>query len=145
MTNPVIERSVLVFSTWTALGVLSLALFLEGLEANQYGTALAGILLLIAAFVAHMVINALYRTGYTAGETALGLATFGVVALLVVIGFATGRLDERDFLACLSLVALLVVGFLSYLVTRYGLRGAYSTFHHKPEGSADGEAGGDAR
>lgn len=145
MVNPVIERSVLVFSTWTALGMLSLGLFLEGLEANQYAIALAGILLVIAAFVAHMVINALYRTGYTAGETALGLATFGVIALLVVIGFATERLDERDFLACLSLVAVLVVGFLSYLVTRYGLRGAYSAFHHRPEGATGDDPGEDAR
>mgnify|MGYP006431592289 CR=1 FL=1 len=129
MESQVIERSVLVFSTWT----------------NRYGTAFAGILLVMAAFVTHVVINTLYRTGYTAGETALGLATFGVVALLMVVGFATGQLDERDFLTCLSLVGVLVVGFISYLATRYGLRGAYSTFHHNSKSAADASHGKDAR
>lgn len=130
MVNPAMERGVLVFSTWTALGMLSLALFLEGLALNSYAIALAGVAALVAAFTAHIVINALFRTGYTRGETALGLSVFGVIVLLVVAGYGSGRLDEQDFLACLTLFAVLVVGFLGYLVTRHGLRGAYSSFHH---------------
>lgn len=131
MDNPVMERSVLVFTTWAALGMVSLSLFLEGVELDNYWVELSGTLFLVLGFCAHMVINAIYRTGYTAGETALGLTSFAVIALLVVIGFITGQLDEHDFLACLTLFIVLLLGFLSYLITRYGLRGAYSAFHHR--------------
>lgn len=133
MDKPVIERSVLVFTTWVALGMLSLTLFLEGVELDNYWVALAGTLFLVLAFCAHMIINAIYRTGYSAGETALGLTSFAVIALLVVVGFITGQLDEQDFMACLTLFVVLLLGFLSYLITRYGLRGAYSAFHHRAE------------
>lgn len=128
-TSSRIERELLVFSIWAVLGLAGLGFVLEGFARDAYLMALLGIALLVAAFVAHIVVNALFGQGFTSGETALGIGAFGLLALVFLLGWLEGGLSGSDFYAGLTLFGTLVAGFLTYLSARYGLRGAFSHFH----------------
>lgn len=141
MTDRHMERSLLVFAVWSVLGLLALVLHLEGLSRASYGIALAGTGVLMLALAAHVIINAIFGTGFTPGETALGLGAFGVITLLFIGGALSGALSRAYFLSGLTLLAAVVLGFVGYLITRHGLRGAFSQFHRRREhgdGGADG-------
>lgn len=141
MTDRHMERSLLVFAVWSVLGLLALIMHLEGLSRESYSIALVGTGLLLTAFGAHVIINAIFNTGFTPGETALGLSVFGVITLLFIGGALSGGLSRAYFLSGLTLLAAVVVAFLTYLITRHGLRGAFSRFHSR-RGRGDGEVGG---
>ena len=126
-----IDRGILVFSIWGAFGFLGLCFLLEGFSEVSYLVSLAGITLMVASFVAHIVVNAVFNQGFTSGETALGIGSFGILALVFVIGWAEGGMPMANFFAGLTLFGVLAAGLLVYLSTRYGLRGAFSRFHVK--------------
>jgi len=126
------DRAILVFAIWASLGALGLCLFLEGLSRDHWLLAAAGVLAVVAAFVAHMVVNAISGTGFTRGETVLGIGAYGVLGLVFVAGALTGGLSATDLRACLAFFAVIGGGMLAYLITRHGLRGAFSQFHARP-------------
>jgi hypothetical protein len=117
-----VERDLLVFSIWAVLGLLGLGFLLEGLTRDAYPLALIGILLVVAGFVAHIIVNQIFGNGFRRGETALGIGAFGALALVFMADYASG----------LTLFGVLVAGLVAYLATRHGLRGAFSQFHFKP-------------
>ncbi|MBC7283681.1 hypothetical protein [Hoeflea sp.] len=130
MSKPaMVERDLLVFSIWAVLGLGGLALLLEGFSRDSYLVSLAGTAALVAAFVAHMVVNAVFDCGFRPGEAALGISAFGALALAFIGGWAVGGLSPADYLSGLTLLATLAFGLPAYLATRYGLRGAFSRFH----------------
>ena len=130
MSKPaMVERDLLVFSIWAVLGLGGLALLLEGFSRDSYFVSLAGTAALVAAFVAHMVVNAVFDCGFRPGEAALGISAFGALALAFIGGWAVGALSPADYFSGLTLLATLAFGLPAYLATRYGLRGAFSRFH----------------
>jgi hypothetical protein len=136
MSKPAtVERDLLVFSIWAVLGFGGLAFLLEGFSRDSYITSFAGIAAIVVGFVAHIVVNAIFDCSFRPGEAALGIGTFGVLALAFIGGWATGGLSMSDYLSGLTLFAVLAFGLPVYLSTRYGLRGAFSRFHHKPADS----------
>ncbi len=141
MTDRHMERSLLVFAVWSVLGLLALVIHLQGLSLESYVIALTGTGLLLTAFGAHVIINAVFNTGFSRGETALGLSVFGVITLVFIGGTLSGGLSRANFLSGLTLLAAVVIAFLTYLITRHGLRGAFSRFHRRRD-LGDGEAGG---
>ncbi len=126
-----IERKILVFSIWAVLGFLGLGLILEGLAQDHYFIALAGILSIVAAFVGHIIVNAIFNQGFQPGEVALGLSVFGLVVLFFILGWITTDLSMSDYYTGITLFAVLIIGFIAYLSTRYGMRSAFSRFHVK--------------
>lgn len=132
MSKPaMIERDLLVFSIWAVLGFGGLAFLLEGFTRDSYLVSLAGTVAIVCGFVAHIIVNAIFRCTFRPGEAALGIAMFGVLAVMFIAGWLTGGLSQIDYLSGLTLFAVLAFGFLAYLSTRYGLKGAFSRFHHK--------------
>lgn len=130
MSKPaMVERDLLVFSIWAVLGLGGLVLLLEGFSRDSYFVSLAGTAALVATFVAHMVVNAVFDCGFRPGEAALGISAFGALALAFIGGWAVGGLSPADYLSGLTLLATLAFGLPAYLATRYGLRGAFSRFH----------------
>ncbi len=126
-----IERNILVFSIWAVLGFLGLGLILEGLAQDHYLIALTGIISIVAAFVGHIIVNAVFDQGLQPGEVALGLGVFGLMVLFFIVGWLTTDLSMSDYYTGITLFAVLVVGFIAYLSTRYGMRSAFSRFHVK--------------
>lgn len=135
-----VERDLLVFSIWAVLGFLGLGFLLEGLSRDAYALSLVGIVLIVAGFVAHIIVNQLFGNGFRRGETALGIVVFGVLAVVFIAAWAAGGLSMADYAAGLTLFGVLVAGLVAYLATRHGLRGAFSQFHFKP-----GQDAGDDR
>ncbi|MCZ4291249.1 hypothetical protein [Hoeflea alexandrii] len=130
MSKPaMVERDLLVFSIWAVLGFGGLALLVEGFSRDSYVISLAATLTIILGFIAHIVVNAVFDCGFKPGETALGISAFGAVALAFIIGWAMGGLSAADYWSGLTLLAALGFGLPIYLSTRYGMRGAFSSFH----------------
>ncbi len=126
---PNIDRAILVFMIWGSLGFLGLGLFLEGLDRDVWGIAAGGVAVIVAAFGAHVVVNAIHRTGFTRGETALGIGVYGVLGAVFIAAVPSGGMTRADLYAGFTLFGTLALGFVAYLVTRHGLRGAFSQFH----------------
>jgi len=56
--------------------------------------------------------------------------------LVFVLSVLLGDVSRIDFYAGLTLFAVLAAAFVTYLITRHGLRGAFSRFHvgtHGPD------------
>lgn len=129
--SPIVERSIMVFIAWSVLGFLGLGLFLEGLERDSWRLSASGVAVIVAAFATHIVVNGVFATGFSPGETALGIGAYGVLGLVFVVGAVTGDMTMADYYSGLTLFGALAAGFLAYLLTRNGLRGAFSRFHIK--------------
>jgi hypothetical protein len=132
ITNPPpTERIILIFAIWGVLGFLGLGVFLEGMKDDLWSLSSAGVLLIVLAFVAHIVVNAIFNTGFSSGEAALGIGAYGFLGLVFIVSAAGGALTMADYYSGLTLFGVLTVGFLAYLFTRHGLRSAFSQFHIK--------------
>lgn len=130
--GPNVERSILVFAVWAVLGFLGLGVFLESMARDSWALSALGVALIVAAFVAHIVINGVFDTGFTPGETALGIGAYGLLGLVFVLGATEGGMTMANLYSGLTLFGVLAAGFLAYLLTRYGMRTAFSRFHIKP-------------
>lgn len=137
--TPIIGRSILIFAAWAVLGFLGLGIFLEGLDRDSVAVSAVGVAVVVAAFVAHIVVNGIFDTGFTTGETVLGIGAYGLLGLVFLAGALGGDMTMADYYSGLTLFGVLAAGFLAYLFTRHGLRGAFSRFHVKP---AAGEGAG---
>jgi hypothetical protein len=124
------ERTVLVFCIWAGPGFLGAGGLVEGFVRDSLPIALLGIGGICAAFIAHIVVNAVFGQGFSRAETALGIGGFGLFAALFVTAWVGGELSPTDYLSGLAAFFTLAMGFLVYLSTRYGMRGAFSRFHH---------------
>lgn len=129
-----IDRSILVFCIWGSLGFLGLGVFLEGLARDRWALSAAGVALIVAAFVAHIVVNAVFGAGFTRGEASLGIGAYGALGLAFLAGALSGGMTLADYHSGLTLFGALAAGFLAYLTTRHGLRGAFSRFHAPRKG-----------
>lgn len=131
-TGSSIERSILIFAIWAVLGFLGLGVFLEGMKTDIWLVSACGVSVIVLAFIAHIIVNGVFDTGFSAGETSLGLGAYGVLGFVFVVSAAGGSLTMTDYYSGLTLFGVLAAGFLAYLFTRHGLRGAFSRFHVKP-------------
>ncbi len=131
-TPPHIERGILVFAIWTCLGFLGLGIVMEGFARDFWVLSAGGVAVIVLAFGAHIVVNVVFDTGFTRGEAVLGIGSYGLLGLVFILGAVGGNLSLPDLYSGLSLFGVLAAGFLAYLATRHGLRGAFSQFHIKP-------------
>lgn len=126
-----LDRHGLVMAIWSPAAFLAAALLHKGVTAGGGAWWIgAGFGVLILGFAGHVIVNAVLKTRFTAGETALGLVTFavGIVALLVTVLVAPPETVERVVLpVALGLVSL-VVAVIAYLVIAFGPRGAFERF-----------------
>lgn len=130
--GPIVERSILIFADWAVLGFFGLGVFLEGMARDLWSVSAAGVAVIVLAFAVHIVVNAIFDTGFTPGETALGIGSYGLLGLVFISAALAGDMTTADYLSGLTLFGVLSAGFLAYLLTRHGLRGAFSRFHIKP-------------
>ncbi len=124
------HRRLAVASNWALCGSFGLCLILSGFALALPQAILGGFALLVAAFIAHLVINRLFRQSFTTGEVVTGFVAFGVgVASFLATALAGSGVGRTQFDAGLAGFASLVLCFLAYLVTKFGLKGAFSQFH----------------
>lgn len=128
-----IERSILIFAIWAVLGFLGLGVFLEGIKTDIWLVSASGVSIIVVAFVAHIIVNGVFNAGFSAGETSLGLGAYGLLGLVFVLSATGSTMTPTDYYSGLTLFGVLALGFLAYLFTRHGLRGAFSRFHVRPK------------
>lgn len=130
MTAPAaLDRHALVMALWLALGLVAFALFNHGLGADAPGFTASAFGVILAAFVGHVIVNAVYRTTFTPRELALGLVVYA--AGLIAFGLATLFAEDLDadnivILGLGFLAIFLGVGF--YMVTHFGMRRVFDAF-----------------
>jgi hypothetical protein len=137
-TSRGVERGILLLSIWAALGLLGLGVVLEGFARDDWLISASGVAAIVVAFAAHIVVNAVFGTGFSRGEAALGIGLYGLLGLIFMAGAAGGEMSMTDYYSGLTLFGVLAVGFIAYLTTRHGLRGAFSQFHIRAAGERDG-------
>jgi hypothetical protein len=124
-----LDRHALVTAIWLPAGLVAMALLRYGLGAGGPVWVLAGFAAILAGFGAHVIVNVVLGSEFTAREVALGLVLYGCgvlavgLAVLMVDGFAA-----RYFLAVAGGLALLAVAAVLYMVTRFGARRAFESF-----------------
>lgn len=124
------EHRLAVLTNWGLFTPFAVAVGASGFAADSYWVCLAAYALIAAAFTAHIVLNWIWRTGFRPGEAAAAIGLYGVAVLLFLAGWLLDpTFSEADIYAGLTGLVLAVVGFLAYLITRYGLGGSFSMFH----------------
>ena len=124
-----LDRHALVMAIWLSLGFVAVTLLKYGLGPGGNWFILSGFGVLIAAFIGHIVINAVYRTTFSPRELALGLVVYA--AALVMFGFSVLlSASLRD-----STVVTLGIGFVAvfvvvvfYMIIHFGVRRAFEAF-----------------
>jgi hypothetical protein len=131
MTIRETERRLAVITNWAMFGSFGLGLIQSGLGSDRIQLGLSGFALLVIGFIAQVIINRLYGGGFTKGEVAFGFTAFGVAVLGFILAWIFDRtFDTADLVIGLSGFTALIACFGVYLVTKYGLKSAFSMFHH---------------
>ncbi|TMV04269.1 hypothetical protein FGK63_18465 [Ruegeria sediminis] len=134
MANPNLtdrlDRHALVMAIWTPAAFVVIALLHMGMTGGGGWWIAAGFAGIISAFAGHVIVNTVLKTGFTAGETALGVFAFAValVALLLTALLASPDVVDRVFIPVgLGLVSL-VIAVVVYMVIAFGPRKAFEKF-----------------
>lgn len=131
--NTKIDHEILIHCNWIVLGTIGLGFILEGSVRSNYFIGLLGGIIIIAGFVGHLILNHIFKRNFTTGEIALGLGLFTIGALIFIWFSLNDGLSESGFFIWLTLFALLTLGSLVYLLTRYGVGGAFKKFDVVPQ------------
>lgn len=124
-----LDRHALAMAIWLSLGLVAAALFSYGFGAGGELSILLAFAALIAAIAGHVIVNAFYRTTFTARELALGLVLYA--AGLVAFGLAVilGRRFADQHLVAMSVGFLaLFAAVLFYMITHFGVRWVFEAF-----------------
>lgn len=125
-----LDRHALVMAVWTPLIFVTVALLQKGVSDGGSWWIAAGFVVLLIAFVSHIIINAATRTVFTPGETALGMFGFAVGMAVLLLGALFGQPGFAEGILLpvgLGMVSL-VVAVVAYLVIAHGPRRAFERF-----------------
>ncbi len=124
-----LDRHALVTALWLGFAFLAVTLLKLGIEhANLWALSL-GFASVLAGFIAHVLVNIVFRTLFTPREVALGLFVFAICLLwfgLAVIFYPQHRISLFLPIA-LGFVALTTVMIFT-MITWLGVRGAFDSF-----------------
>lgn len=126
------EKRLAVMTNWAMFAPFGLCLILSGSAGGQWLVSLGGFAAFVLGFIAHVIINAIYRTTFSQGEIVVGFIGFGVTVLCFIVSWlTTPTLAAGDVIAGIAGFAALIACFVVYLITKFGLKGAFSKFHIK--------------
>jgi len=129
-TDAELDHRVAVLTNWGVWGSFGLCVLASGFAEDDYPLGVSGLALLAAGFIAHVIINRVWRTGFRDGEIATAMIAFGVAVLgFVITWIADPALSRPRVWLGLSGAVLAAGGLFTYLASRFGLRGAFSMFH----------------
>ncbi len=123
------ERRLAVITSWGFFGGFAFCFVMSGFSGGHLAAGLIGFSLFIAGFTAHVIINGIFRTDFTAGESVLGFVVFAVAAA----SFIGSWMFDPNFAAINLAIGLAGFGaifacFLFYMFAKYGVRGTFTKF-----------------
>jgi hypothetical protein len=124
------EHRLAVLTSWGLFGAFGIGVVLTGFKVDEILITATGYAMIVAGFISHLIINRIYRMHFRAGEIAAAITLFGVSSLAFMAhwGF-TADFSETDMWGGLLGLVVVLLTFLIYLATRFGLKGAFSMFH----------------
>lgn len=126
------EHLLAVVTLWGGFGAFSFALVLSGFHDSDVVMGLLGFAAVIAGFVGHVIVNSVYGRAFSQLQVAFGMGTFCVAVLCFMAAWlATPGFGVAGIAIGLGGFAAMVAAFLIYLVSKHGMRGAFSMFHRK--------------
>jgi hypothetical protein len=124
-----LDRHALATSIWLSCGFVAIACFHYGFGAGGVPFVACGFIVILAGFLAHIIVNAVYDAYFTSRELALGLVAYAAAlvgfggALLISDDFA-----QRQFLpVSLGLITVPAV-VLFYMIVHFGVRRTFESF-----------------
>ena len=123
------EHRLAVLTSWGFFGAFAFCFVMSGFSGGDLTFGLLGFALFIVAFVAHVIINWIYETDFSAGEAALGFVVF-VVAALSFIGswMFDSNFGTTNLVIGLAGFAAIIACFMFYMLARFGMRGSFALF-----------------
>jgi hypothetical protein len=124
-----LDRHSLAMTNWLCCGFVAAGSFSYGFGAGGVPFVACGFLVILAGFAAHIIINAVHDTHFTAGELALGLIAYGIalvsfgLALLLSQDFA-----QRQFLPVSLGLIIVPAVVLFYMIVHFGVRRTFESF-----------------
>jgi len=124
-----LDRHALVIAVWLPVGPVGGSLLYYGIGRGSAVCILGAFLLVVVAFIGHLLVNLAYRTTFSPRERALGL----VLYVMALLAFGLTALVDPAFPAgmfaplCGGFVLLFSVVVFTMLIS-YGTRGAFEAF-----------------
>jgi hypothetical protein len=124
-----LDRHALILAIWLPLILVAATAFHYGFAAGGWPFIGVGFVVLLTAFIGHVIVNIVFGTQFTPREVALGLVVYGVS----VLGFVLAMLLSSSFeslyavpvsLGLLGMASAIVIAMILWL----GLRGAFESF-----------------
>jgi hypothetical protein len=124
-----LDRHALVITVWLPLVLVAATAFHYGFAAGGWPFIGAGFVLLIAAFVGHVIVNVILGTQFTAREVALGLVIYCASVLCTGLAMLLSSRFQNLYavpvtLGLLGMASAIVITMILWL----GLRGAFESF-----------------
>jgi hypothetical protein len=128
-SNEMLDRHALVLAVWLPAGFVALGLLHYGFGPGGAWWLAAGFAALLAGFVAHVIVNAVLGTTFTAHEAGLGMVVYaiGMVALVLAVLLGDG-FAVRFFLPVASGMIALLLAAVFYMLICFGTRDAFNKF-----------------
>ncbi|VDS07875.1 hypothetical protein PARHAE_01054 [Paracoccus haematequi] len=124
-----LERHALVLAVWLPLGFLALALFHRGFAGFGAAWLAAGFGAVLAAFVLHVIVNAVLGTWFNGREVAVGAGAFALAVLaLALFSLLSPGFAGSFFLPVAGGLIVLAAAVVIAMVTAFGPRGAFERF-----------------
>lgn len=127
--NEALDRHALVMACWLAAVLPAAILFDYGFGQGGAPYVLAGFAAILLGFVAHVIVNAVYQTGFSPRELGLGLVIYGLALILFVIFALVNAQFAAHYFVPVS-IGFITTGavIVFYLITRFGVRQAFEAF-----------------
>jgi len=124
-----LDRHALVLSIWLSFGFAAAVFFRTAVGQVNWLFDVPAFAMIVAAFVGHVIVNAVTATSFTPKEVALGLAFYGAgLIALTVASLLSPAFATQQFLPCSLGFIAVFASVVFYMITRYGLRRAFESF-----------------
>jgi hypothetical protein len=124
-----LDRHALTTTIWLCCGFVAAACFSYGFGAGGVLFVACGFTVILAGFIAHIIVNAVHDAYFTSRELALGLIAYAValvsfgLALLLSQDFA-----RRQFLPVSLGLIIVPATVLFYMIVHFGVRRTFESF-----------------
>lgn len=124
-----LDRHALALAIWLSAGFIATVLLVHAFDGGSPWTAAGGFAAFLAGFVAHVIVNAVWRTGFTPRELALGLCLYGAGLVWFLLALLFGSVAAEHLFVPVGLGFLaILIAVVFYLVTYFGVRRAFEGF-----------------
>ena len=123
--DSVVQRRLLVWTSWGVFGAFGLAFAVSGFSRADLISGLLGFGLIVAGYVAHIIINRLHRAAFSVGEVALGSIAFAASAASFALSWIVAPVFPAANVAIgLSGFAAILAVFVFYMIAVHGVQGS---------------------